>query len=325
MARGTHITLQQLVALRLCAAQLQLFSANPSRTLLAGNVRSRFRGRGLDFAEVRSYQPGDEIRAIDWRVTARTGTAHTKLYTEDRERPVLIVLDQSHNMRFGTRRYFKSVQAAESAALLAWSALRHNDRVGGLVFSEKDQLDIRPKRSRKTVLSLLSAIAEIRQQSSDVDTSAPPHSINSILTELRRLAKPGTAIFLLSDFAQLDDSGQKQLHLLKRHNDVHALNFFDPMEYQLPLSGRRTYTDGRQRLTIDDGDTSLQQAFRQQFEHRQQQLQHLFLGSGIPCVNISTTDDALQRLLRHYSPASQKSGKRTAERNPTAKQRSVLR
>ncbi len=163
-ARGAYAELEDLIALRFPARQLRLARRNRALSVLAGPNKSNFRGRGIDFEEVRSYQPGDDIRSIDWRVTARTGSAHTKLFREERERPVLVAVDQRSSMFFGSSHCFKSVLAAQLASLLAWSALDGGDRVGGLVFNDAGHREIRPRRSRKTVLALLSQVAEYNQR-----------------------------------------------------------------------------------------------------------------------------------------------------------------
>src|SRR6056300_461999 len=152
-ARGAYATLEDLIALRFPAQQLRLARRKKALSALTGPNKSNFRGRGIDFEEVRSYQPGDDIRTIDWRVTARTGSAHTKLFREERERPVLVVVDQRSSMFFGSSHCFKSVLAAQLASLIAWSALDAGDRVGGLVFNGEEHREIRPRRSRKNVLA----------------------------------------------------------------------------------------------------------------------------------------------------------------------------
>ena len=131
-ARGAYVDVNELIALRFPVRQLKLSRRNRALNALAGPNKSNFRGRGIDFEEVRNYQAGDDIRTIDWRVTARTGAAHTKLFREERERPVLVVVDQRNSMFFGSQFCFKSVLAAQLGALVAWSALSDNDRVGGL-------------------------------------------------------------------------------------------------------------------------------------------------------------------------------------------------
>ena len=188
-ATGAYVTLETLIGLRFPASQLQLTRRNRALSALTGPNKANFRGRGIDFEEVRSYQAGDDIRTIDWRVTARTGAAHTKVFREERERPVLVVVDQRGSQFFGSQHCFKSVLAAHLAGLLAWSALGNGDRVGGLVFNDSRHREVRPRRSRKTVLTILSQIEAFNRRLPPA--SGDDHSLAAMLDNLRRIARPG--------------------------------------------------------------------------------------------------------------------------------------
>ena len=153
--RGAYTDLRDLIRLRYTAREMTDLTGNKTSNPLAGLLSSNFRGRGIDFSEVRVYQPGDDVRTIDWRVTARTQVAHTKVFQEEKERPVLILVDQSASMYFGSQVTFKSVLAARTAAIIAWAALERGDRVGGLVFSELGHREVRPRRNKRAVLRLL--------------------------------------------------------------------------------------------------------------------------------------------------------------------------
>ena len=305
MASGAKTHLKQLIDLRYRAGELKLFARNKAQSQLAGSVKTSFRGRGIDFEEIRHYQPGDDIRSIDWRVTARTGEAHTKLYQEERERPVLVVADQRPSMMFGTQCCFKSVQAADVASLLCWAALGQNDRVGGLVFNGQQHQEIRPARSKSAVLQLLSAIHKYNTgehsthqkfDQSNNDTA----SINEVIKELRRIAKPGSALFIISDFIGLNEDGIKQLHLLKKHCDVNAIFISDPMEKQLPARGGYQFTDGVKRQWFNTDNKQLVTAFKQRFTARVAHLTQQLATHGIPTLAISTNDNALTVLRSQY-------------------------
>src|SRR5690606_11398632 len=157
---GAYCQLADLLRLRFAARELNLFSPRQAKSAMMGNVRTRFRGRGMDFEEVRLYQPGDDIRAIDWRVTARTQVTHTKLYSEERERPVYVVCDQRASLFFGSVNTMKSVLATYIATLLGWATLNGGDRLGGFVFDDQDFHDIRAKRSKHSVLQLLQTLEQ---------------------------------------------------------------------------------------------------------------------------------------------------------------------
>ncbi len=304
MARGASVTLQDLLQLRHHAGELDLFSLARASSAMAGNIKARFRGRGIDFDEVRNYHPGDDVRAIDWRVTARTGEAHIKLFREERERPVLVACDQRRSMQFGSRRCFKSVQAAELSALICWAALQHNDRVGGLVFDDQQHSDVRPARSKSAVLKLLKLLCDYAQRSPATRTSGAnpaPSAIDATIIELRRIARPGSAVFIISDFIDLSDSGIKQLRLLQRHCDVRAVLVYDPMERTLPGRGGRYVTNGEALVPVELGNPRLRDAFTRQFDQRIETLQQALALHAVPLLTISTADDALTMLRENFA------------------------
>ncbi len=302
-AQGARVDLTRLLALRFPARQLDIRRRRRALAQLSGGQRSNFRGRGIEFEEVRRYQAGDDIRAIDWRVTARTGEAHTKLFHEERERPVLMIVEQRPAMQFGSRNCFKSVLAAELAALLAWSALGSNERVGGLLMRADDHWEMRPKNSRRTVLAMLSALAE------ELRPPVPGERYSSRFTDLlrsaRRVARPGSSLFLISDFDGLEeDSAREELFQLARHTEVTAIHVSDPLEAQLPPAGDYTVTDGRGRIRLDTADAGLRQTFARDFAARRDASREQFERLGIPFLEASTTDAPLARLRRLYGDGS---------------------
>ena len=161
---GVYVSLDELARLEHKAAGFSFLPRQPVHSLLTGRRASRVRGRGLDFKELRRYLPGDDPRTIDWRVTQRTGTAHVRVFTEERDRPVLLLVDQRLSMFFGTRRAMKSVVAAELAALAAWRAFHQGDRVGGFVFNDRAVREFRPHRSRRRVMELLGAVEAMNHE-----------------------------------------------------------------------------------------------------------------------------------------------------------------
>ncbi|MGK0499998.1 MAG: hypothetical protein ACJAYG_001643, partial [Oceanicoccus sp.] len=223
---GAYIDLDDLIRARFAAKDLKLTQRRKALSLLAGPNKTNFRGRGIDFEEVRAYQAGDDIRSIDWRVTARSGKPYTKLFQEERERPVLVVTDQRQSMFFGSQQCFKSVTACYLSALIAWAGLQNNDRVGGLVFGNNQHREIRPRRNRQSVLAFMQALLEFNQQlnrDSGLHLNAASE-LEQALVELRRIARPGSALYIISDFAGFaDERVQKQLHQLSRHCEVTAL------------------------------------------------------------------------------------------------------
>lgn len=299
-ARGAYAALSDLIALRFPARQLSLARRNRALSALAGPNKSNFRGRGIDFEEVRNYQPGDDIRTIDWRVTARTGSAHTKLFREERERPVLVVVDQRNGMFFGSSHCFKSVLAAQLASLLAWSALDAGDRVGGLVFNGAQHREIRPRRSRKTVLALLSQIAEYNA-ALPLDTASGAGDFAGMLSNLRRIARPGSSLFLVSDFhGASDEHAREHLFQLAQHTELTAIACTDPVESELPRAGKYAVTNGSERSELYTGDRKLRDTYREHFQQNRNLLSHDLQRLGIPMLQASTDRAPFSVLQQFY-------------------------
>jgi len=290
------IELAELIALgdRLLPAGLQ-----PGRRLAAqhGGYRSRFRGRGMEFAEVRAYQVGDDVRSIDWRVTARRGKVHTKLFHEERERPVIIALDYRRPMFFATRGRFKAVQASQLAALFAWQAISRGDRVGGFLFSEERNLELRPQLGKKAVLQLLrQMVADPVWQRELHRPFAPQQRLAVTLQRLQRVARPGSLILLLSDFNQWDETVEKQLALLSRHCELGLVHCFDPLEAELPPAGSYRLSDGLRDLTIATGDFSARQDYQRRFAERRQLLESFCRRQRSKLLSLATDADPLECL-----------------------------
>jgi len=299
-ARGAYTDLDALIALRFPARQLQLARRNRALSALTGPNKSNFRGRGIEFEEVRNYQAGDDIRSIDWRVTARTGQAHTRLFREERERPVLVVTDQRPGMFFGSTHCCKSVLAAQLASLIAWSALEGGDRIGGLVFNGQSHREIRPRRSRRTALALLS---EIHSYNHLLPLSAPDSdgSFDAMLSNLRRVARPGSSIYLISDFSGVEqDMAYKHLFQLAQHTQITALACSDPLEGRLPRAGRYAVTDGERRSELNTADRAIRSAYRERFERRTQRVGEIMGRLGIPVLAISTGEAPFPMLQRYF-------------------------
>jgi len=291
--RGATVSLNHLIKLRGHSRGLQMGAGRRVATALAGNYASSFRGRGMDFDEVRAYQPGDDIRSMDWRVTARTGRAHTKLYREERERPVFFLVDHSPEMHFGTRRAFKSVIAAEVAALLAWGAGDNGDRIGGIVFNGDGHVELRPTGGQRGVLRLLKTVIDAPRAS-----HAEPASLTHALARLRHVARPGSQVVILSDFRHLDADGERHLSYLSKHNDLLAVFIFDAMERELPPPGRYNVSDGDDIFAIDTRGAKSRRHYRELFEQRHHAIESLFKKHGVKLFDMATDADVTHTLRR---------------------------
>ncbi len=295
---GAYCDLHELTGARFAATNALLRQRDRASSAMFGGIRSLMRGRGLEFEEVRAYQAGDDVRTIDWRVTARSGRPFTKLFREERERPVLLVVDQRQPMFFGSRCCFKAKLAAYLGALLAWSALEQGDRIGGLIIGNSQRREIRPRRTRKTAMSWLNQLLAFNHQlNRDTQLRSGEQSLLAALTDLRRIARPGSSIYLLSDFCGAEHPQvREQLYALARHCEITALFIFDPLERELPPPALYTVTDGSQRFVLDSGERSLREQHQRAFSDRREQLRQLMNALAIPLVDISTDEPPLQAL-----------------------------
>ena len=245
-----NITMSRLIALSKKSRGLTLKSGLIG-ALQAGDYQSAFKGRGMEYDESRLYQPGDDIRNIDWRVTARTGKAHTKLFREERERPVHLWLDFRAPMFFATRGKFKAVIAAELASLFAWTAQRQGDRVGGIVFSDTVHHELKPQRGKSAVLRFIKQMVEHPSWQQSENNDENQQGLLHSLINLRRLVKPGSMVILLSDFRGIDEDCRSHLIRMRQHNEVIMVHVYDWLEEFLPPAGNYRVTNGKQELEFD--------------------------------------------------------------------------
>jgi uncharacterized protein (DUF58 family) len=263
---------------------------------------SRFKGRGMEFNEARLYQPGDDIRSIDWRVTARTGKTHTKVFREERERPVFISLDNRLTMHFATRGVFKSVLSAKLSGLLAWAAEYHGDRIGGQIFSEQECQELKPQNGRHAVLRFLSAIVGKSDSSSAINELTAKAKANAkitleqVLARLTQHARPGSLVYIISDFRGINDQAETHIAKLSEHCEVVLIFIYDPLESSLPPKGRYRFTDNVRDVVIDTNDQQQLLSYQQRFDQHKQGLELLAKKRGLKFIECSTSEDPLQCL-----------------------------
>ncbi|WP_166261024.1 DUF58 domain-containing protein [Marinobacter salicampi] len=300
--------LPALIRLQAEARALRLPGASQVRTRQAGLQVSSQRGRGMAFAEVRLYQPGDDIRSIDWRVTARRQKPHTKLYEEERERPVLLICDLGSSMFFGSQGAYKQVRCAQVASIIAWLGLWAGDQIGGIVFSEDGTNVLRPARRKKNVLQLLDALARHQQgpdtqhQGTATESHPDAGSLDVALQEARRVVHTGSRVFIISDFLTLSDETPGLLGALSRHNTVTALRIVDPLEKKLPDHGRFAVAGPDGPVWFNGSDPRFQRAFQQRVVAHEQALASCFRTSAVGSRTISTADDPGQSLRLILGP-----------------------
>jgi uncharacterized protein (DUF58 family) len=270
----------------------------PVQSLLEGRRASRLRGRGLDFEEIRRYIAGDDIRAMDWRVTARTRKPHIRVYTEEKDRPVLLVVDQRLSMFFGSQVAMKSVTAAEVTAMGAWRSLSVGDRVGALVFNDSDICEIPPHRSRQQVMRILDTVVEMNHALRvDGEIQPDPAMLNRVLGKVLCLAKHDYLVAIISDFSGADQETRRSVTRLAAHNDVVALFIYDPLEAHLPSLGKVIVSQGDLQLEVDTEDGQFRRRFSEQFESRLKTARDLMLKRGIPVLPIRTAEGVREQFM----------------------------
>jgi uncharacterized protein (DUF58 family) len=308
-APGVYASLDDLVRLQYRARRASFKPRQPVQSVLAGRHASRLRGRGLDFEEIRAYLSGDDVRSIDWRVTARTGSAHVRVYTEERERTALVLVDQRQAMFFGTRLNLKSVAAAEAAALCAWRVCLSGDRVGAVVFDDADLVALRPQRSQAQVLRILEAIvAKNRGLKADGDVKNAPGMLNQALERAQSLAGHDCLIVVASDFDGADEKTHRLVTGLSQHNDVVAVLVHDPSAKDLPERGRLVVAGGELQVQVDVGPGSQREALLAFSSERMKPVLEWPRTLGVPVLPLSTAEDVATQMGRLLGTAAARPG-----------------
>lgn len=289
---GLAVSVTELIAL---ASQAQRVRYPPKGyASRSGLHQSKLRGRGMDFSEARNYQAGDEIRHMEWRMTARTGRPHVKVYEEERERPVFIIVDFNPSMFFGTRVAFKSVIAARLAAILAWTAGKQGDRVGGLVYSPLAHQEFTPRTRRAGILPFLAGLSQYSQRTPSANQDGKL-AADQALSRMQHLIRPGSIVVVISDFYHWDATHERLLRRLSGHNDLLAYHICDPLELAPPLPQVYGMTNGTTNVIVDTSIDSVR--FGYQFYCEQwmttvrQQIQR------IPMEYVQVTSDMNLALL----------------------------
>jgi hypothetical protein len=319
---GVELAMAELLHYQNKTALIDLSSRKNIHGQMSGNYLSRNKGRGMEFDEVRHYQTGDDIRAIDWRVTARTGKTHTKLFREELERPVLIATDLSANMHFGSQLLFKSMQAAHLASLVAWHAKNRGDRLGGIVFNQNEHVELKPRSRKEGVLHYLHALTSLHQsqQSSQQQTSNEvavnnPNYFNENCARIRQLAKPGSLVYLITDAQAIKDiliknpnqqpaitqdiSALRHLTQISQHCELVVCLISDPLEQELPKSSEKlnvTLTDGINRQQFTLGDQQTENNYKQQAETLFEECSTLLSKAGARVISFSAGKTLEQQL-----------------------------
>lgn len=302
---GIYVSVANLVALEATARDLTFLQKTSVRQPLVGRHSSSMRGRGLTFEELREYLPGDDIRTIDWRVTARTNKPFVRIYGEEKERPALIIVDQRLNMFFGSRRAMKSVVAAEAAALCAWRVLGSGDRVGGFVFNDASVEELRPHRSRQSVIALASRITDLNQAlNAHSAGQRSTGQLDEILQTVTNVAHHDHLIIIISDFDGYSTKTRDHLLRLSMLNDVVAILVYDPFLLELPLTGDMVVSGGATQAQLTFQQAKMRTAIGDFARQRGRDLLAWQRDLGLPMLPLSSADETAPQLVRLLGQAA---------------------
>lgn len=270
--------LEELIQMDKSSRRVHL-GATRIRAVRSGGHTSTIKGRGMAFEESRPYQPGDDMRTFDWIVTARTGKPHTKVFSEEKERPVVFWLDFRQSMFFATRGQFKSALSARMTAALAWAAHHSRDRVGALLFNENKHVELRPAGGHKPVLRLLNQLHQFsrfdKTQYHAADIETEQTALGNALLRLRKVVHPGSLILMMSDFRHLTDTHEKHIVELSRHNQLSMFRFYDGFERELPSNGLYPVKNNERLFTLNSNDTSMKARYTNYYDQQQSRIQDL--------------------------------------------------
>jgi uncharacterized protein (DUF58 family) len=283
------LTREQLRAVR----KIQIRTSHLVSDLFAGQYQSVFKGRGMEFAEVRLYQPGDDVRTIDWNVTARSGTPHVKRFAEERELTVMLVVDASGSTLFGSRRQTKQALAAELSALLAFSAITNNDKVGLVMFTDRIELALPPRKGNRHVLRVIREILSLRPQGRGTD-------IPAALEHLGRVTKRRCVLFLVSDF--LTPGWRRALRIASRRHDVVAVVLEDPREAELPAVGLVELEEAEtgERWVVDTRDWRVRDAFAREAAKARAERDRELRATDVDAIVVGTDRPYAEALRRFF-------------------------
>lgn len=278
--------------------KIEIKARGLSNNIFAGQYHSAFKGRGMAFSEVREYQYGDDIRDIDWNVSARFHKPYVKVFEEERELTVMLLIDVSGSLDFGTRNMTKQEMVTEIAATLAFSAIQNNDKIGVIFFSDKIEKYIPPKKGRKHILFIIREMLDFHPESRKTDVKLAVEFLTSVL-------KRRCTAFLMSDF-YVQNEFENALTICNRKHDVVAVQVYDPCAEQLPDVGLMKVKDAEtgHEMYIDTSDKRLRNAHNAYWRHRQQTLRSIFNNSNVDNVSIATNQDYVKSLLQLFAMRS---------------------
>ena len=296
---GVNVCLAELLQYKNQAVRW-LAPAKSIWSQLNGHHQSRHKGRGMNFSEVRPYQAGDDIRSIDWRVTARTGKTHTKLFTEEREQPIMLFIDLSNSMQFGSQLLLKSVQAAHFASLLSWLAIDEQDRIGAIIYNGINTIECKPTARQRGPLQIINALISAQHDALQAGNSTKHDGFSTALKRLHYLCPKGSEIIIISDFYTLKATDKRRLSQLRQHNRIQFVQIHDPLEQgQTQCRGYEHVTDNQQAAWLDFSAKKTRDSLSQQYQTHQYFIHEMATSLAIPLHTLSAAQPLLQQLGAH--------------------------
>ena len=298
---GVYVTLSELLKFGYMPKNFNIRPNSAVLSKLSGRHISGMRGRGMDFSEMKQYMQGDDARNMDWKATRRTGKPYIRVYNEERDRNVWIVISQMNTMFFGSTQRMKSVSAAHTAALMAFKALEMGDRVGAVVYNNEEVKFFKATSSKKNVVQIMSEIERQNKLLKATNSNNDKHTLAKALKTLSSLAKHDDLVLLIGDSRAMDEESSKHITRINAHNDVIGVLVYDPMEEEVVKSSSLFLTDGEDTVDVDSSSKSFQSKYSEIRKQRKTAFQELSLRNALPVVMVSTQSPVLDQLYEQLS------------------------
>jgi len=298
METGIVVSLDELLQLSLLAKKVNFLPNKKINSILSGRHGSKLRGRGMDFLELKTYVQGDDPNNIDWRATRRSNKTYVKVFNEERDRTVHIVLSQQSNMFFGSQGSFKSVQAARLAATVLYSVLHSGDRVGAVLFNDEEVLQFKASKSKKNATQFLKEIVRLNQRLPLRQEQPDPKMLNRALERLMPQLKHDDLVIVIGDGSGLDDESQAKLTHIAQHNDIIGTLVYDPLERELPDLGSLLFRNSSQFVEVNSSDTAFRKQYEMNYRNKLEHFSNIALMHKIPLLEIRTDQDLMVQLQR---------------------------
>jgi len=298
---GVYVTLSELLKFGYMPKNFNIRPNAAVLTKLSGRHQSGMRGRGMDFSEMKQYVQGDDTRNIDWKATRRTGKPYIRVFNEERDRNVWLVVSQMNSMFFGTKERMKSVSAAHTAALFAFKALEMGDRVGGVIYNNEEIKFFKASSSKNSVVQIMTEIERQNNLLSSENSSNQKDNLAKSLKILTSLAKHDDLVVLIGDGRALDEETAKHITRINVHNDVIGVLVYDPMEEEIVKSSSLFFTDGVETVDVDSSNKQFMKRYKEQLSGRKEAFSQLSRKNALPILSISTAYPVLDQLYEQLS------------------------